>query len=49
MMHVQATRFSCEYPYIMISEIRLNKGGFAQGAGEHQNNFKNDIETIFTK
>ena len=45
MIHVQATRFGCEY--IMTSEIRLNKGGFAQGAGEHQNNFKNGIQTIF--
>ena len=49
MIHVQAARFSCEYPYIMTSEIRLNKGRFAQGAGEHQNNSKNDIQTIFTK
>ena len=49
MIYVQAARFSGEYPYIMSSEIRLNKGGFAQGVGEHQNNSKNDIQTIFTK
>ena len=49
MIHMQSARFSCEYPYIMTSEIWLNKDGFAQGAGEYQNNSKNDIQTIFTK
>ena len=41
MIRVQAARFCCVYT--MTAENRLNKDGFAKGAGEHQNNFQNDI------
>ena len=39
--HVESAGFMCKPPAsdLYTSEIRLNKGGFAQGAGEHQNNF----------
>ena len=42
MIRVQAARFCCVYT--MTAENRLSrKDGFAKGAGEHQNEFQNDI------